>query len=336
MFNRWDTGWLQHLQPDENLPLEDFTASFPWYNSAWLQKALKNNGGDAAHAHLRQFVDNPYLLHWLLNREIIVDETEPAIEGLKSVESQSLAAAQEKEAVLLEEDELEEVAERAAEWLTEEDISVEESSEELEESYVSPEIQPSPEDPELVTTTSVEPIIAEAETELPIADEQEEAMLETPPAAEAKSEAEPLINARVGMALKEAAAALKGNESPDAGNLPAFQPHHTIDYFESIGIHFKEGFTKDKFQTQVKSFTQWLKSMKQINYQTGNVEEDLAVTRKAIASLAVDLVKTETMADVLVKQGKNAEAAAIFTELQLLYPDKSAYFAARLEKLKQI
>lgn len=152
--------------------------------------------------------------------------------------------------------------------------------------------------------------------------------------AQTDREEPPLFAGRLEQTLKAASAALQTDERDSQTNLPAFMPHHTVDYFEAVGVKLAATTDKDKLQTQVKSFTQWLKAMKQINYQTGAVSEDSLVTQKATDSLKENLVKTETMAEVLIKQGKIEAAAAIFTELQLLYPDKSAYFAARLEKLK--
>src|SRR5690606_32245525 len=42
-----------------------------------------------------------------------------------------------------------------------------------------------------------------------------------------------------------------------------FEPYHTIDYFASQGIRIKEDARPgDRFSQQLKSFTEWLKSMK--------------------------------------------------------------------------
>ncbi|RYG29693.1 MAG: hypothetical protein EOO01_37850, partial [Chitinophagaceae bacterium] len=44
-----------------------------------------------------------------------------------------------------------------------------------------------------------------------------------------------------------------------------FQSYHTIDYFASQGIRLQQAdFTKDKLGQQLKSFTEWLKSMKKL------------------------------------------------------------------------
>ena len=42
---------------------------------------------------------------------------------------------------------------------------------------------------------------------------------------------------------------------------------------------------------------------------------------------------TETMAEVLAKQGMPGRARIVYEKLSLLNPDKSAYFAAKIEQL---
>gem|GEM_PF-6215905 len=46
-------------------------------------------------------------------------------------------------------------------------------------------------------------------------------------------------------------------------------------------------------------------------------------------------VCSETLADLLVVQGKNEEAIKMYEKLSLLYPEKNIYFAARIEKLRR-
>jgi len=45
-------------------------------------------------------------------------------------------------------------------------------------------------------------------------------------------------------------------------------------------------------------------------------------------------VLTEAMAEVFAKQGKMSKAGEVYQKLSLLNPDKSAYFAAKIENLK--
>jgi hypothetical protein len=118
----------------------------------------------------------------------------------------------------------------------------------------------------------------------------------------------------------------------------AFEPLHTIDYFASQGIRLKqEQLGSDKFSQQVKTFTQWLQSMKKI-YNTDIVPsektEDKNITQMADASNEPGDVLTETMAEVLIQQGKPLQAIQILEKLSLLHPEKSSYFTARILTIK--
>ncbi len=68
-----------------------------------------------------------------------------------------------------------------------------------------------------------------------------------------------------------------------------FEPLHATDYFASQGIKISpEFFANDKLSSQVKSFTQWLKSMKKIHKENlpaaDNYNDELA--DKKIQSIA--------------------------------------------------
>ena len=127
------------------------------------------------------------------------------------------------------------------------------------------------------------------------------------------------------------------NPAPKETEL-SFEPLHTIDYFASQGIRLKqEQLGNDKFSQQVKTFTQWLQSMKKV-YHTDSAntqkKEDGNITRMADASNAQEEILTETMAEVLIQQGKPLQAIHIFEKLSLLHPEKSSYFTARISTLK--
>jgi hypothetical protein len=128
------------------------------------------------------------------------------------------------------------------------------------------------------------------------------------------------------------------NHTPETS--PAFEPYHTVDYFASQGIKISaEVQPTDRLGKQLKSFTEWLKTMKRLP-QTGpneQIEEnaDQDIRRIAAGSLEEKEVVTETMAEVLLKQDKRNEAIAIYEKLSLLDPSKRAYFAAKIENLKE-
>ena len=114
-----------------------------------------------------------------------------------------------------------------------------------------------------------------------------------------------------------------------------FLPYHTVDYFAALGIKMDASqLGTTRFDTQLKSFTQWLKTMKRINYQTGEMNSDPLVEQQAKASVLAKEIVTEAMADVLARQGMRPQAIAVYQKLSLLHPEKSVFFAAQIEKLK--
>jgi hypothetical protein len=131
---------------------------------------------------------------------------------------------------------------------------------------------------------------------------------------------------------------------PDLNEQPAdteltFQPYHTVDYFASQGIKFNpEEKPVDRFGRQLKSFTEWLKTMKRLPQSEIPKITDIASEKKVeqMAEHSIDQgeVITETMAEVWIKQGNKEKAIETYNKLSLLNPDKSAYFASLAEQLK--
>jgi hypothetical protein len=119
----------------------------------------------------------------------------------------------------------------------------------------------------------------------------------------------------------------------------AFEPLHTVDYFLSQGIKITdEAMTNDKLGRQLKSFTQWLKTMKKIHPEKqGQPDEqvDRSIQSLAETSNNKEDVATEALAEVLLKQGKTAQAAGIYEKLSLQNPSKKAYFAAKIQSIKE-
>jgi len=120
-----------------------------------------------------------------------------------------------------------------------------------------------------------------------------------------------------------------------------FQSYHTIDYFASQGIRLQQAdLTRDKLGQQLKSFTEWLRSMKKLPSAeaTPSGPEDetrqKVVIHDAATSIEEKEVVTEAMAEVWLKQGNHAKAAEIYHKLSLQNPSKSAYFAAKIDQLK--
>jgi hypothetical protein len=118
-----------------------------------------------------------------------------------------------------------------------------------------------------------------------------------------------------------------------------FEPYHTVDYFASQGIKFvPEEKPADRFGQQLKSFTEWLKTMKRLPETETAKIPDVALEEKvqqlADHSISEGEVVTETMAEVWLKQGNKEKAIETYNKLSLLNPGKSAYFASLIEQLK--
>jgi len=115
-----------------------------------------------------------------------------------------------------------------------------------------------------------------------------------------------------------------------------FEPLYTSDYFASQGIKLsQEAEPTDKLGKQLKSFTEWLKTMKKVhdNKLYTDIPVDLAVQNMAEKSNQEEEIITESMAEVFEQQGKHGKARDIYRKLSLLNPSKSAYFAAKIEHL---
>jgi hypothetical protein len=132
-----------------------------------------------------------------------------------------------------------------------------------------------------------------------------------------------------------------GKEQPAQEEI-AFQSYHTIDYFASQGIRLQQAdLGKDRLGQQLKSFTEWLRSMKKLpaaDTETARTAEDVSRQQVVIKDAAVSIeekeIVTETMAEVWAKQGNREKAIETYNKLSLLNPAKSAYFAAKIDQLK--
>lgn len=119
----------------------------------------------------------------------------------------------------------------------------------------------------------------------------------------------------------------------------SFEPLHATDYFASLGIKLSgEIQPTDKLGKQLKSFTEWLKTMKKIHSDQPapqNGQAELIVQKLAENSNKEQEVVTESMAEVLLQQGKAKKAIEVYKKLSLLDSSKSAYFASKIDQLKE-
>jgi len=161
---------------------------------------------------------------------------------------------------------------------------------------------------------------------------------ETQPESEALQIAETIQEASASRAIAEET--LSSNDEKPA--TPAFdftfEPFHTVDYFASQGIKLsQEERPNDKLGRQVKSFTEWLKVMKKLPVQemaTVDGRDERQVENMAAYSVKSADVITESMAEVWLRQGNKQKAIEVYRKLSLLNPAKNAYFAAKIDNLK--
>lgn len=157
---------------------------------------------------------------------------------------------------------------------------------------------------------------------------------------EQKEDSEEAFIAPLKTDLAEAAAIL---DTQPVENGPLFEPLHTTDYFASVGIKLGDELKPgDRLGNQLKSFTEWLKTMKKLpgHTNTAVLQEATEKQNHNIQQLAEnsnkeDEIITEAMADVLMQQGRIDKAVEVLKKLSLLNPSKNTYFAAKIDKLKE-
>lgn len=124
---------------------------------------------------------------------------------------------------------------------------------------------------------------------------------------------------------------------PNAEPLIPLEPYYTIDYFASQGIQLTEAENQDNLGRKLKSFTDWLKTMKKVHSEKREPAIDaFAEARiKEGADRSNDLkeVWTEAMAEVYLKQGLKHKALEVYQKLSLQNPAQSANFAAKIAEL---
>lgn len=128
--------------------------------------------------------------------------------------------------------------------------------------------------------------------------------------------------------------------SPQKGEALTFEPYHAVDYFASQGIKIvTDELPKDRLGKQMRSFTEWLKTMKRLPATEMDKRPESSAEKnvETMASHSIEQsdVVTEAMADVWAKQGATAKAREIYNKLSLLNPSKKAYFAAKIENLSR-
>jgi hypothetical protein len=228
-----------------------------------------------------------------------------------------------------------------------------------------PEISsyPSAETEEEIVFESAQPNIPEADTlipedlpEIPVNDdliETEQAndkntetiispeiqLVEINPTVEQPSIEESEISQAIIPEIQVVSETAPANLPSETTEIP-FEPLYAVDYFASQGIRLREEDQQDQLGKKLKSFTEWLKSMKKIHPEKSrdlfDAKTEASIKSEADQSNDKADVLTETMAEVLIKQGLIQKAIEVYEKLSLLDPPKSATFAAKISELKAI
>jgi hypothetical protein len=136
------------------------------------------------------------------------------------------------------------------------------------------------------------------------------------------------------------------NEEVDASAALDYEKETTVslqkDYFAAQGIELDlSKLPQDKFTQQLRSFTAWLKVIKNKdgvdqNDQIASLapdQEQMIAQIAEKANVPADIL-TESMAEIWEKQGNWKKAIATYEKLSFIFPEKSVYFASRIEHLK--
>ena len=150
---------------------------------------------------------------------------------------------------------------------------------------------------------------------------------------------EPPVSSRVEPITSDETPKFKIEKAEPKNTPMVFDPYHTVDYFASQGIkNIIDDKPKDRLGQQLKSFTEWLRTIRQVPPQEiaalSDTKSEEKVVQLATHSIEDGDVDTEAMAEVWIKQGKPEKAIAIYDKLSLLNPSKSGYFASLIENLK--
>ena len=132
-----------------------------------------------------------------------------------------------------------------------------------------------------------------------------------------------------------------------------YQPLYTDDYFAYKRLKDPEQaeILNEKGASEMKSFTSWLKDIKSTfsekstrqqyhqqltrSYEDFDPEVSEAVEKMAMESITLtDDVVSETLAEIWAKQRQYQTAIHIYQKLSLLNPNKSAYFAQKIQELQ--
>jgi hypothetical protein len=147
-------------------------------------------------------------------------------------------------------------------------------------------------------------------------------------------EEEPIFTAPI-----EEQISISPEQTPAEVDLPIpIEPYHTVDYFASQGIKTRLEDPQDELGKKVRTFTAWLKTMKRLQpaAEINEIEEsDEEIDNGLDQPIMREIIATETMAEVYLKQGLAQKAIEVYAKLSLQNPANSHIFAAKIIQIKE-
>ena len=326
-----------------------YTASLYTQNNTWLHYLIQQHIYQVPTIHSRDTVEQEPVLHdanALANTAQVLKVQEPPTQPIVSVTEQEpeLVADLATQPIV---SSTEQEPEQAADLATQPIVSIiEQEPEQAADLATQPVEIITVQEPEQVADLATQPAESineqEPEQAADLATQPAESITEQEPEQVADLDTEDVTNMPIPTLNISTNPTL--NVAQPSLSAITFEPYYTVDYFAAQGIKPKPQ-EADKLTVQLRSFTDWLKTMRKINVpepqlpntQANHIQpnEDKAVTVMANNSLVTEDILTETMADVLVKQGRIDEAITLLHKLSLQDTEKSGYFAIQIKALKE-
>jgi hypothetical protein len=131
---------------------------------------------------------------------------------------------------------------------------------------------------------------------------------------------------------------IQTEENPVQALQIPIEPYHTVDYFASQGIKTLLDNQNDDLGKKVRSFTAWLKTMKSLQPVQGNdqiEDDDEEIDNGNGEQVKAEIIATEAMAEVYLKQGLAHKAIEVYAKLSLQNPANSHIFASKIIQIKE-
>jgi hypothetical protein len=265
----------------------------------------------------------------VIEEPVAEPEPEPVVEELPVIEEPALSPeAIYEEPVIYAEPELEPIPEPVLEELPV-----------IEEPTVSPEAIY--EEPVILTEPKTVPVVAES------------GIYVAPPAVIEVTVNKDMADTTVNNHTADEHIKIFPLEMNNTEDTLTYQPLYTDDYFAYKRLKDPEEaeVINEKGASEMKSFTSWLKDIKSTfsekstkqqyhqqltrSYEDFDPEVSEAVEKMAMESITLtDDVVSETLAEIWARQRQYQTAIHIYQKLSLLNPNKSAYFAQKIQEIQ--